>query len=212
MIVARLVERGIPVRALVRDMAKAAEVLPPDVEQHVGDVRHSETLADPVAGARAVIVASSSTTDRGNEAETVEYFGTCHLVEQAAAAGVEQVVFVSSIHATRPEHYQNVEPTSLGWKARAEEVVRGSGVPYCIVRPGWLTDEAGGEPLAVSQGDTAEGRISRADLAEACAELLFCAEATGKSIDLVATPAGQTGGLRTAVGALSPDAEASARS
>ena len=212
LIVARLIERGVPVRALVRDAARGAEILPAGVEQFVGDVRRSETLAEPVAGAQAVVIASCSSADPGNEAETVEYFGTGHLVEQAAAAGVEQVIFVSSIHATRPEHYQNVEPTSLGWKARAEEVVRGSGVPYCIVRPGWLTDEAGGEPLAVSQGDTTEGRISRADLAEACAELLFCAEATGKSIDLVAAPAGQTGGLRTAVGALSPDAEASGRS
>jgi uncharacterized protein YbjT (DUF2867 family) len=212
LIVARLIARGIAVRALVRDAVKAGEVLPPEVSQYVGDVRRSETLTEPVAGARAMIIATCSSPERGNEAETVDYMGTCNLIEQAAAADFAQVLFISSIHATHPEHYQDVEPTSLGWKARAEEAIRASAVPYCIVRPGWLTDGAGGEPLAVSQGDTAEGRISRTDLADACMQLLLRAEATGKTFEVVASPGGQTSGLASAVGALAPDAEASARS
>ena len=211
LIVARLIQRGIAVRALVRDPAKGSEVLPPEVSQHVGDVRRSETLAEPVAGARAMIISSCSSPEPGNEAETVDYVGTCNLIEQASAADLEQVLFISSIHATRPEHYQDVEPTSLGWKARAEEAIRASPVPYCIVRPGWLTDGAGGEPLAVSQGDTAEGRISRTDLADACMELLLRPEATAKTFEVVASQGGETGGLASAVGALAPDAEASAR-
>jgi uncharacterized protein YbjT (DUF2867 family) len=213
LIVARLVERGIPVGALVRDATKGREVLPPEVSQYVGDVRRSDTLSEPIADARALVIATcSSGAEHGNDAEAVDYFGTRHLIEQAAAADVERVLFISTIHTTRPEHYQDVEPTSLGWKARAEEAIRNSGVPYCIVRPGWLTDEAGGEPLAVSQGDTAEGRISRADLADACAQLLMRPEAIGKTFELIASPAGQTSGLASAVAALAPDAEASARS
>ena len=124
LIVARLIERDVSVRALVRDAVKGREVLPPEVSQYVGDVRRSETLKEPVAGARAMIIATCSSADHGNEAEAVDYLGTCHLIEQAAAADVEWVVFISSIHATRPEHYQDVEPTSLGWKARAEEAIR----------------------------------------------------------------------------------------
>jgi uncharacterized protein YbjT (DUF2867 family) len=212
LIVARLIARGIPVRALVRDAAKGGEVLPPEVSQFVGDVRRSETLAAPVAGARAMIIATCSSPERGNEAETVDYMGTCNLIEQATAADFEQVLFISSIHATHPEHYQDVEPTSLGWKARAEEAIRASAVPYCIIRPGWLTDGAGGEPLAVSQGDTAEGRLSRTDLADACMQLLLRAEATGKTFEVIASPAGETSSLASAVAALAPDAEASARS
>ena len=142
LIVERLVERGVPVRALVRDAAKGREVLPPEVPQFVGDVRRSETLTEPLAGVRAVIIATCSSAERGNDAETVDYYGTCNLIPQAAAADVDLVVFISTIYATRPEHYQDVEPTSLGWKARAEEVIRSSRVPYCIVRSGWLTDGA----------------------------------------------------------------------
>ena len=121
---------------------------------------------------------------------------------------MEQILFVSTIHATRPEHYQDVEPTSLGWKARAEEAIRGSRMPYCIVRPGWLTDGPGGEPLAVSQGDTVEGRISRADLADVCTQLLSLRAAIGKTFEVIAAPAGERSSLASAVAALEPDAEA----
>jgi uncharacterized protein YbjT (DUF2867 family) len=153
-----------------------------------------------------VVVATCSSAGHGNEAEAVDYRGTANLVRQAAAAGVGLVVFVSTIYASRPEHYQDVEPTSLGWKARAEEVIRGSRVPYCIVRSGWLTDGAGGEPLALSQGDTAEGRISRADLADVCVELLRLPEARGKTFEVVAAPGGAASSLASAVAALPADA------
>ena len=208
LIAGRLVERGVPVRALVRDEVRGREVLPAEVTQFVGDVRHSETLAEPLAGAGAVIVATCGGPERGNDAETVDYYGACHLMPQAAAANVDLVVFVSTIYATRPEHYQDVEPTSLGWKARAEEVVRSAGVPYTIVRSGWLTDGEGGEPLAVSQGDVAEGRIARPDLADVCAQVLSLPEARGKTFEVVAAPGGEAGSLASAVAALAADAEA----
>lgn len=35
-----------------------------------------------------------------------------------------------------------------------EDVLRSSGVPFAIVRPTALTDEPGGMPLEVDQGDT----------------------------------------------------------
>jgi uncharacterized protein YbjT (DUF2867 family) len=208
LIVGRLVERSFSTRALVRDAAKGDKVLPPEVSQFVGDVRRSETLTEPLAGAGAVIIATCSSAERGNDAETVDYHGTSNLVRQTAAADVDLLVFVSTIHASHPEHYQDVEPTSLGWKAKAEEVIRSSRVPYCIVRPGWLTDGGGGEPLAVSQGDTAEGRISRADLADVCTQLLVLPNARGKTFEVVAAPAGQTSNLESALATLVPDADA----
>jgi uncharacterized protein YbjT (DUF2867 family) len=205
LIVGRLLERRVAVRALVRDAAKGDEVLPSEVPQFVADVRRVETLMEPMAGVGAVIIATCGSAERDNDAEIVDYHGTRNLIEQAAAADVEFVVFISTIYASRPEHYQDVEPTSLGWKARAEEVIRGSGTPYCIIRSGWLMDGGGGEPLVVSQGDTAEGRLSRADLADVCTQVLFVPEARGKTFEVVAAPAGQASSLASAVIALTPD-------
>ena len=206
LIVSRLVDRGVPVRALVRDPEKGREVLPPEVPQFVGDVRRSETLKEALAGARAVIIATCGGPERGNDAETVDYYGACHLIPQVAAADVDLIVYISTIYASRPEHYQDVEPTSLGWKARAEEVIRSSRVPYSIVRSGWLTDDEGGDPLAVSQGDVAEGRLARSDLAEVCTRLLSLREARGKTFEVVAAPAGEGSSIASAVAALAPDA------
>jgi uncharacterized protein YbjT (DUF2867 family) len=205
LIVGCLLERGVPVRALVRDGAKGERVLPSEVPRFVADVRREETLMEPMDGVGAVIIATCGGVERDNDAEIVDYHGTRNLIAQAVAADIELVVFISTIYASRPEHYQDVEPTSLGWKARAEEVIRGSGIPYCIIRSGWLTDGAGGEALAVSQGDTAEGRISRADLADVCVQLLFLPEARGMTFEVVAAPAGQAASLASAVTALTPD-------
>ena len=205
LIVGRLLERGVSVRALVRDAAKGEEVLPSEVPQFIADVRRVETLIEPMADVGAVIIAACGSDDHENSAVIVDYHGTRNVIQQAAAADVDLVVFVSTIYASHPEHYQDVEPTSLGWKARAEEVIRSSGVPYCIVRSGWLTDGVGGEPLAVSQGDKAEGRISRADLADLCTQLLFLPDARGKTFEVIVAPAGQASSLASAVTALTPD-------
>lgn len=139
----------------------------------------------------------------------VDYLGTGHVMKEAATAGVDLVVFVSSIYASRPDHYQDVEPTSLGWKARAEERVRESGLAYCIVRAGWLTDGPAGEALVLSQGDTGEGHLSRADLADVCTRLLTVDDARGKTFEVVAAREGERTPLEAAIAALTPDSVAS---
>jgi uncharacterized protein YbjT (DUF2867 family) len=208
LIVERLLARDVPVHALVRDTARARQVLPAGVRQFAGDVRRPETLAAPLAGAEAVIVATSGGAGQDDSAVVVDYFGTAHLVKEAAVAGVGVVVYVSSIYASRPDYYQDVEPTSLGWKARAEERVRESGLDYSIVRAGWLTDGPAGEPLALTQGDTGEGRLSRADLAEVCAQVLAMPEARGKTFEVVAARGAERRPLGDAVAELKPDGEA----
>ena len=210
LIVQRLVDLRVPVHALVRDETKGRRLLPPEVRQYIGDVRRPKTLTEPLAGVSTVIVADCGGPERGNSAELVDYLGTSHLVEEAAAADVDLILFISSIYVTRPEHYQDVDPQSLGWKARAEEVVRESGIGYCIIRAGWLTDAPGGAPLIVSQGDIAEGHISRADLADVCTRVLFLDGARGKTFELVATRGAVSVDVEAAIRSLAPDAAAGA--
>jgi uncharacterized protein YbjT (DUF2867 family) len=205
LIVDRLLERGVPVCALVRDAARGRALLPRTTRLFVGDLRQPETLAASMEGVLAMIVATSGGTERDNSPVVIDYFGTEYLMREAVRAGVGLVVYVSSIYANRPDHYLDVEPTSLGWKARAEEVVRASGVPYCIVRAGWLTDEDSTHPLALSQGDIGEGNLSRADLADVCAELLFLADARGKTFEVVAARSGAPKPLASAIAELKPD-------
>src|SRR5271165_424838 len=95
LIVGRLAERRVPVRALVRDAAKGRE-LPPDVPRYLGDVRRGETLSEPMAGVRSVIIAACGSAERENSAVIVDYHGTRNVIQQAAAADVDLVVFIST--------------------------------------------------------------------------------------------------------------------
>jgi uncharacterized protein YbjT (DUF2867 family) len=205
LIVKSLREHGLAVKALVRDGAKGREILPAEVPQFVGNARSSHTLIAPMEGIGAVIIATAGGSEPENTAELVDYFGTLNLIRQAVASHVELVIFISTLGATRAAHSMDVEPTSLGWKARAEEIIRSSGVPYCIVRAGWLTDGAGGEPVTVTQGDTTDGRISRVDLAGLCAQLLLHPSARGKTIDVVSTREGSPLSVEAAIAAAAPD-------
>ena len=66
-----------------------------------------------------------------------------NVVEASKAAGVKQMVLVSSIGTDEPiANPANIFWGILFWKKRAEEHLQRSGLPYTIVRPGGLvTDE-----------------------------------------------------------------------
>ncbi len=105
-------------------------------------------------------------------------------VESIKAYGGETLpkfVMVSSAGVTRPGRpgiNLEEEPPAvrlndqlggiLTWKLRGEEVVRQSRIPYTIIRPCALTEEAGGKALIFDQGDNIKGKVSREDVAELC--------------------------------------------
>jgi uncharacterized protein YbjT (DUF2867 family) len=60
----------------------------------------------------------------------------------------------------------------LTWKLKGEDAVRSSGLPYTIIRPCGMTEEAGGKGLIFDQGDNIKGLVSRDDIADLCVEVL----------------------------------------
>ena len=82
--------RGVPVRALVRDPARAAALAAlPHVEIAVGDMARSETLAAPLKGVtRAMLISSSVPT-------MTEVQST--FIDAAKKAGVRHVIKLSGI-------------------------------------------------------------------------------------------------------------------
>lgn len=72
----------------------------------------------------------------------------------------------------------------LDIKAESEEILRQSGVDYCIFRPCGLNNDwpSGSRPI-FSQGDIAVGRIHRADAAKILVDALYCKEAVAKTFE-----------------------------
>ena len=76
----------------------------------------------------------------------------------------------------------------MSWKRRSERLVRATGAPYTIVRPGWLdTGSPNDRLLVLAQGDTGTGAVSRFQVADVLVGSLLTEEADGRTFELFAT-------------------------
>lgn len=207
-LVTNLQTQGYAVRALVRDEAKARTVLGDNVTYATGDVRDIATLGPAMDDVRFVISAiGSSRGDPANNPEAVDFLGIKNLADAAAAAGIEHFVLVSSSGVTQEDHFLNKAfDNILIWKAKGEDAVRASGVPYTIVRPGGLVNTPGGqEVLVFAQGDTTAGRISREDVALICIAALTEPAALNKTFETFSSEEPGTNDWAVLFGALAAD-------
>src|SRR4028118_2279238 len=154
-IVQELVKRNIPVRALVRNLEKAKEILPAEAELVVGDVLKPESLSAAIGDCTVLLSATGASPSFDPTGPyKVDYEGTKNLVDVAKEKNIEQFVMVSSLCASKLLHPLNLFFLILVWKKRAEEYLQGSGVPYTIVRPGGLTnDDQNTDGIVMSSAD-----------------------------------------------------------
>ncbi len=189
-IVEELVARNIPVKALVRNVEKAREILPPQAELIPGDILNKETLHTALGDSTVVLCATGA---RPNFDPTlpyrIDYEGTKNLVDVAKAKGIENFVLVSSMCVSKLTHPLNLFWLILVWKKRAEEYLQNSGLTYTIVRPGGLKNDENDFPIVMSSADTLfEGSIPRTKVARICVEALFEPAARNKVVEVIAKP------------------------
>jgi uncharacterized protein YbjT (DUF2867 family) len=189
-IVEELVQRNIPVRALVRDIDKAKSILPAAAELVVGDVLQPDRLKQAIAGCTVLLSATGAAPSFDPTGPyRVDLEGTKNLVNVAKEAGIEQFVMVSSLCTSRFFHPLNLFWLILVWKKQAEEYLQRSGVAYTIVRPGGLDDEDSTDAVVMASADTLfKGSIPRTKVAQVCVEALFSPEARNKIVEIVARP------------------------
>jgi nucleoside-diphosphate-sugar epimerase len=119
--------QGLAVQALARKPQKRRD----GVEWIAGDLADRGALARLIDGVEAVIhVAALTSARHPAEFEAANVAGTLAVIEAALAAGVGRLVFVSSLAAREPG-------LSLygASKARAERLIKASGLDWTIVRP-----------------------------------------------------------------------------
>lgn len=108
------------------------------------DVRDASAVSAALARCELVVHFASS-WDPDDDIEAVTVAGTENVIHAARNAGVQRVVFVSCLGAEAASH-------SVFYRARweAETLLRGSGVPYTIVRPSLVLGKDDGllAPLA----------------------------------------------------------------
>ena len=126
-----LLDRAAGENLAVRALARRAQDPRPGVDWVRGDLDDKPALMRLVRGAEALIhVAGVVNTPDPDGFERGNVTGTLNLIEAAKATGVRRLVFVSSLSAREPEL------SAYGAsKARAEKLVKASGLDWTIVRP-----------------------------------------------------------------------------
>lgn len=189
-IVQELLQRQIPVKALVRDPQTAPSILPPEVEQVQGDVTQPSTLLSGMADCTVVLCATGARPSLDPTGPyMVDCVGTKHLVDCAKQLSIQHFVLVSSLCVSQLFHPLNLFWLVLFWKRQAEIYLENSGLTYTIVRPGGLLNDEVPDPIYAAGADTLfEGRIARAQVAQVCVEALVQPQARSKIIEIVARP------------------------
>ncbi|MGB3508077.1 MAG: NAD(P)H-binding protein [Microcoleaceae cyanobacterium] len=187
-IVQELVKRNIPVRALVRNLETATEILPPEAELVTGDVLNPSSLDTAIGDSTVVLCATGASPSFDFTGPyKVDYVGTKNLVGIAKEKGIENLVLVSSLCVSKLFHPLNLFWLVLFWKKQAEEYIQKSGVNYTIVRPGGLKNEDNQFPIVMESADHLfEGSIPRTKVAQVCVEALFQPAASNKIVEIVA--------------------------
>jgi uncharacterized protein YbjT (DUF2867 family) len=186
-IVSELVKRNIPVRALVRNLELAKQVLPSEVELVLGNVLNANALTEAIADFDVLICATGAKPSlNALEPYLVDYIGTKNLINAAKTKNIQHFAIVSSLCVSKFLHPLNLFWLVLFWKKQAEQYLQASGLTYTIVRPGGLLNREKEGGLVLSGADTLfEGSIPRTKVAEVTVDALFEASAKNKLVEIV---------------------------
>ncbi|HUJ91064.1 MAG TPA: NAD(P)H-binding protein [Gaiellaceae bacterium] len=133
--------RDVPVRALVREPARATRLGAWGVELVRGDVADAASLAAACEGVDAVVHLVAIITGRRADFERVMAQGTRDLVAAAKSAGARRVVLASALGLD--ERSRDAVPYFAA-KWEMEAAVRESGLEHVIFRPSFVFGKDGG--------------------------------------------------------------------
>lgn len=191
LVVEEAIREGHGVRALVRDPGKARQ-LPQGAQVVVGDVTRPETLPDAVDGVDAIVFTLGSDGAGKVGAENIDYGGVRNVL-RALGSREARIALMTAIGVTNRTGDYNRETQAHDWKRRSERLVRASGLPYTIVRPGWFDYNKPDEHhLTLLQGDTrqagdpSDGVVARRQIAQVLVRSLTSGAAERKTFELVA--------------------------
>jgi uncharacterized protein YbjT (DUF2867 family) len=191
LVVEEALQQGLEVRALVRTPEKA-RTLPREALAVIGDVTRPDTLATALGGVDAIVFTLGSDGGGKAGAESVDYGGVRNVLH-ALGARKARIALMTSIGVTNRTGSYNRSTEAHDWKRRSERLVRTSGLPYTIVRPGWFDyNKPDEQRLVLLQGDTrqagnsSDGVVARRQIAQILIRSLTSDQALRKTFELVA--------------------------
>jgi uncharacterized protein YbjT (DUF2867 family) len=184
LVVARLAELGDQPRILTRNRDRASRTLPKGTEVVAGDLTDPAGVTAALDGIDGVVMTHGAPYGSGDYA-AVDYGAVPSLLE-ALVGRVVPVALMTSIGVTATGGSSR---DLLNWKRRGERLLRASGLPYTIVRPGWFDAGTGTEQhVDLRQGDLVDyGPVRRKHVAETLVQALRTPAATGRTVEVFST-------------------------
>ncbi|MGQ0702322.1 MAG: SDR family oxidoreductase [Gemmatimonadales bacterium] len=185
----RLLDLKVPVRALTRTPPRLKELAHRGAEVVKGDLLDPGSLARACQGVAQLFSTANSFMGRGpTSPNRVDVAGYRHLAEAARAAGVVRWIHTSAygIGPESPVDYFRV-------KAAVDEVVKGSGLGWVLLRPsafldvwvGMALEQLGkGAALVFGSGRTRANYIAVDDVVRFAVEILRRPDIVNETIDL----------------------------
>jgi len=183
-----LLETGHRPRAMIRSETQRTDMLALGSEPVLGDLEGP--LEAIVRGHDAVLFAAGSGSKTGPEKTIdVDQKGAIALMEACVAENCQRFVMLSGMAAGAPERAPETLHHYLVSKAIADAHLAASTLDYTIVKPGYLSDDAGtglirtGDDLGLVVDG---GKISREDTARVIVTCLDCANTIGAAFEMLA--------------------------
>ncbi len=187
-IVASLLNKGVPVRVLTRKVEQA-KFLGNQVELVAGDITSSESVAEALAGARALVISVSAfSPSLIRKLHAIERDAVLSVLAQAQAAQVLRVVYIS-VYNIRFDLVGDLKLESAHIKAEVEAALARSGLNWTVlgappsmeiffamIRGSTLTVPGGGPPALPT--------ISPVDVGEIAAQAALRDDLGGKRFRL----------------------------
>jgi uncharacterized protein YbjT (DUF2867 family) len=191
LVVDEALAQGHVVRALVRTRDKSRQI-PPQVQVIIGDVTRPDTLRGAVNGVDAIVFTLGSDGLGKVGAETIDYGGVRNVLAARSSQEI-RIALMTSIGVTDRTGKYNRTTEAHDWNRRSERLVRASGLPYTIVRPGWFDYNAPEQHRLVllqgdrrHAGDASDGAVARRQIAQVLVHSLGSKQALRKTFELVA--------------------------
>ena len=196
-VVDEALQRGLPVRAIVRPHS----VLPPslakaeqqgDLEVKRLELQTAEALHHALSGCTALVIATGARPSINLAGPLqVDAFGVSAQLSACKAVGLQRVVLVSSLCAGRWRHPLNLFGLILVWKRLGERWLETSGLDWTVVRPGGLSEDdsrSGQEGIVFSAADQQQSSsIPRRLVAQVCLDALAEPAASGRIIEITSS-------------------------
>lgn len=167
-VVDEALQRGLEVRAVTRNAARARRSLADGAEIVEAAATDAEALRPQLQDVDAVVLTHGTDND-GKGGAT--FYDVVRAVVDALGDSPTHISLMTTMnasHSARDAGYEFIE-----WKRRAERLVRASGHPYTIVRPGWFDYQGPADrQIDLRQGDLVTGQpgVDRRHIAQVLLE------------------------------------------